>query len=317
MVKPKLKIAIKIGLSCLFVGYLLIKVDFSALASAVQNIDISSYLLSTLIAVLSSFFIAAKYYILIKNSPIHHSMTALVKINFISRFYALFLPSAVGREITRWIKVTRNQGDRLSFVAPIIFERLTFLLVLILCGSVPLLAYGPTTEIMTLRAQLLPWVILALVVIAALLSFYASSEARSLAQSISGRLFASFSAKTKMTSFIESFSLHNMGTAHYAGIVGLSLIWQVFYIGRLFTLIKAAALPLNLIDIIWMGSLVLLLQTLPISFAGIGLREGAYAFLVTRFGLPPEDGVLIGILFFSQMMFMALIGGIFELMDTT
>lgn len=317
MVKPKLKIALKIGVSCLFVGYLLFKVDLAVLTSAVKKIDISSYLLSTLVAVLSSFFIAAKYYILIKNSPIRHSMFSLLKINFISRFYALFLPSAVGREITRWIKVTRNQENRLAFVAPIIFERLTFLLVLILCGSVPLLTYGPTAEIIALRARLLPWVILALVIIAALLSFYASSGARSLAKSIAGRLFAPFSAKIRLTSLIESFSLKNMSTAQYASILSLSLIWQVFYIGRLFTLIKAAALPLNLIDIIWMGSLVLLLQTLPISFAGIGLREGAYAFLFSRFGLPPEDGVLIGILFFSQMLLMAFIGGIFELMDTT
>jgi hypothetical protein len=60
---------------------------------------------------------------------------------------------------------------------------------------------------------------------------------------------------------------------------------------------------------------VLLLQTLPISFAGIGLREGAYAYLLTLYGLPPEKGVLIGILFFSQMLIMAFVGGVFELTD--
>ena len=74
-------------------------------------------------------------------------------------------------------------------------------------------------------------------------------------------------------------------------------------------------LPLNLIDIVWMGSLVLMLQTLPISFAGIGLREGAYAYLFMLYDLPPEKGVLIGLLFLSQMLIMAFVGGIFELMD--
>ena len=317
MVKPKLKIALKVGVSCLFAGYLLLYVDISVITSAMQNIDISYFLFSTLLAVSSSFFIAAKYFTLIKNSPISHSMRSLVKINFVSRFYALFLPSAVGREFARWVKVTRNREDRLSFVAPIVFERLTFMMILILCGSVPLLTYGSTSEIDAFRERLLPGVIVALVILAALLSFFFSSGVRSVANSISDRLFAPFTAKLRLTSFIESFALNHMRKADYAGIVALSLIWQMFYIGRLFALVKAAALPLNLIDIIWMGSLVLLLQTLPISFAGIGLREGAYAFLFTLFGLPPEKGVLIGILFFSQMLLMAFIGGVLELTDTS
>jgi len=66
MVKPKLKIGLKIGVSCLFVGYLSFKVDSAEIAAAVKHVDLSFYLLSTLIAVLSNFFIAGKYYILIK-----------------------------------------------------------------------------------------------------------------------------------------------------------------------------------------------------------------------------------------------------------
>ena len=314
MVKPKLKIALKIGVSCLFVGYLSFKVDAAAIAAAVKDVDLSFYLLSTLIAVLSNFFIAAKYYLLIKESPINHSLFSLVKINFISRFYALFLPSAVGREFVRWLKVTRNQEGRTSFLASIIFERLTFLLVLILCGSIPLFVYGSIPEILVLKSRVLPWVALALALITAVLSFYLSASFRSLVKPLIRRMLSRFSAKFDIASFIESFSLENMRASYYTGIIGLSLVWQIFYISRLYTLIKAAALPLDLIDIVWMGSLVLMLQTLPISFAGIGLREGAYAYLFTLYDLPPEKGVLIGILFFSQMIVMAFVGGVFELM---
>ena len=315
MVKPKLKLALKIGVSCLFVGYLSFKVDMSAIAAALKDVDLSFYLLSTLIAVLSNIFIATKYYLLIKASPINHSIYSLVKINFISRFYALFLPTAVGREWVRWLKVTRHQEGRSSFLASIIFERLTFLIVLILCGSVPLYMYGSISEIVTLRLRLQPWVILALVIIAASLSLYVSASVRYLAKSIGGRMLNHFFDGSRVELFVESFSLNNMKAAFYAAIIGLSFVWQIFYISRLFALIKAAGLPLDLIDIVWMGSLVLLLQTLPISFAGIGLREGAYGYLFTLYGLPPEKGVLIGILFFSQMLIMAFVGGIFELLD--
>jgi uncharacterized membrane protein YbhN (UPF0104 family) len=64
-----------------------------------------------------------------------------------------------------------------------------------------------------------------------------------------------------------------------------------------------------------MAPLVLLLQIIPVSFAGIGVREGAYAYLFGLFKLPPELGVLTGILFFSQEILFAVIGGMFELHD--
>jgi uncharacterized membrane protein YbhN (UPF0104 family) len=227
----------------------------------------------------------------------------------------MFLPSAVGRELVRWVKVTRNQQGRASFAVAIVFERLTFVLVLLLCGSIPLFMYRSIPEITVLRMKLQPWLIAALVVTAVLLSFYVSTTVRSIAKSTAENLFKRHSDRLNLVALVDSFTLHNMKAAAYAGVVGLSFVWQIFYIGRLFTLIKAAALPLNLIDIVWMGSLVLLLQTLPISFAGIGLREGAYAYLFTLYKLPPEKGVLVGILFFSQMLIMAFIGGIFELLD--
>jgi len=63
----------------------------------------------------------------------------------------------------------------------------------------------------------------------------------------------------------------------------------------------------------WMASLALLIQVLPISLNGIGLREAAYAFFFRIQDLPPEAGVLIGILLFSQMFFMAAIGGVLHL----
>ena len=315
MDKPKLKIALKIGLSGLLVGYLFLKVDYAAIMAAAGQIHLSFYLLSTLIAVLSNFFIAGKYYILIKHSPIDHSLFSLVKINFISRFYALFLPSAVGREVIRWMKVTRNQKGRSAFAASIVFERVTFLLMLLLCGSIPLLVYGSTPGVSALRLHLQPWIILVLVSIAALLLLYASAKVRLLAKSVAARIFKQFYDKLNVGSFIDSFALNDMQADYYAGIVGLSLVWQIFYVSRLYMLITAAALPFDLVDIVWMGSLVLMLQTLPISFAGIGLREGAYAYLFTLYNLPPEKGILIGLLFFSQMLIMAIAGGIFELMD--
>jgi len=83
----------------------------------------------------------------------------------------------------------------------------------------------------------------------------------------------------------------------------------------MYFLFYAINLQLSIIDIAWMGSLILLLQIIPLSFAGLGVREGAFAYLFTLFGLVPEKGFLIGILFFSQMLILSAIGGILNLFE--
>jgi hypothetical protein len=59
-----------------------------------------------------------------------------------------------------------------------------------------------------------------------------------------------------------------------------------------------------------MASLVLFLQSIPLSLNGIGLREGAYAYLFSLENLPVEDGVSLGILLFSQIIIISIVGWI-------
>ncbi len=242
-------------------------------------------------------------------------MVSLVKINFITRFYALFLPSAIGREVVRWIKVTRNQNGKALFLALIVYERLTFILVLLLCGVIPLFFYKSNAEIMNLKMRILPAAILGLSFISIFLLFFIFQPVRDFVISLTHRTLKGVWTKLDVGAYFENDRLVNVPPHTIIFLLGLSIVWQIVFIGRLLVLIKAVPLPLNYIDIAWIGSLVLLLQTMPISFAGIGLRESAYAYLLSFFNLPPEKGVLIGILFFSQMLIIAFAGGIFEFFE--
>jgi hypothetical protein len=271
--------------------------------------------ISTFLAVFSGIIVAAKYYFLVKGSSINHSLASLVKINFIARFYALFLPSAIGREVVRWIKVTRNKNGKAQFLASIVFERLTFLMVLLFCGMIPLFFYKSNPEVEILRMRVLPIAAIGIFLVSVFIVFYIFPPLRDLIKSLTYLTLQRIQPKLNVKSYFENHHLKKMNVNIFASVLGLSIIWQLFFICRLLVLMKAASVPLGFMDITWIGSLVLLLQTIPISFAGIGLREGAYAYLFTLFNLPPEKGVLIGILFFSQMLVIAFVGGILELFE--
>ncbi len=242
-------------------------------------------------------------------------MASLIKINFIARFYALFLPSAIGREIVRWIKVTRNQSGKAFFGASIVYERLTFLLVLLLCGVMPLFLYKSGAELIDLRMRILPAAILGLGFISTSILLLIFQPTRGFVISLPHRALKRLWPKLDVLAYLKNDTLVKVQPHTILWLMGLSVIWQIFFIGRLLVLVKAASLPLTFIDIAWIGSLVLLLQTMPISFAGIGLRESAYAYLFSFFNLPPEKGVLMGVLFFSQMLIIALVGAVFEFFE--
>jgi len=315
MNKRYLKIILRIVISCLFIGYLFFKVDVSSVAAIMSIIDVGLYVISTLVAVFSGFIIAGKYYFLIKGSEIKHSLASLVKINFIARFYALFLPSAVGREVVRWIKVTHNKNGKAQFLASIVFERLTFLFVLLFCGIIPLFFYESNPEIEILRMRVLPIAAVGICLVSAFILLFIFAPIGDLIQSMAKSTLQRIRPKLDVDAFFENHNLKKMNANMFASTLILSILWQIFFICRLLVLFKASSVPLGIMDITWIGSMVLLLQTIPISFAGIGLREGAYAYLFTLFNLAPEKGVLIGILFFSQMLIIAFVGGILEFLE--
>jgi hypothetical protein len=315
MDKRHLKIAVKIVISSLFIGYLIFKVDVVAMVAVVGNIDVGFYGTSTLLTIFSGIVVAAKHYCLVKGSIINHSLARLVRINFIARFYALFLPSALGREVVRWIKVTHHSKGKVQFLAAIVLERLTFLFVLLLCGLIPLFFYTSNSGIENLRVRILPIAAIGLLAVSLAMMFYIFPPLRAWIQSWATAILHRIRPNLDVAAYFEDHQFNKIDVNTLAFILGLSIFWQIFFILRLLFLVKAASVPLGIIDITWIGSLVLLLQTIPISFAGLGLREGAYAYLFTLFHLSPEKGVLIGILFFTQMLIVALVGGVLEFFE--
>ena len=296
-------------------GYLSFRVDWALILSASKQIDLHLYAVSTLLTIVSVFFLGAKYFLLIRCTPISHSVLSLVKINFISRFYALFLPSALGAEVVRWYKVTRNKTGRALFLASTLFERSVFILTLLLFGMVPLFFYTSNPEILILRSRLLPFLVLGMSLVCCFIAYFLFPTTKAFLNSIFGRTLGTLRNKQNFIFFQKHFSLNNPSPSLYSHIFGLSLLWQILFLGRLFILFNAANLHLSFVDVTWMGSLVLLLQVFPISFAGLGIREGAYAYFFSVFNLPPEKGVLVGVLFFTQELIFAGLGGLLELTE--
>jgi uncharacterized protein (TIRG00374 family) len=305
------KLLFRIALSLVFLSYLVLKIDWPSLIATLFSIKPIYFFVSLLLAILNSFILALKYRTLMKPSGLYQPFLKLVKINFVSRFYAMFLSTAIGHGVIRWYKVTKNQNGRSKFLAVMALERLTFLFAILLTSILSLhLLSNP--QLNALENKILPFLWAGLAGLTLFFVYFLYSPFYNLINRTLQFLTAKLPTLVK-----RSFTSLDLAVfyRYYKVLltVFFALIWHLLFLLRVYALFLSLEVPLNFIDATWMASLVLLVQVIPLSFSGIGVRETAYAYLFKMQNLPPEQGVLVGILFFSQMLVMSLIGGALEL----
>ena len=66
------------------------------------------------------------------------------------------------------------------------------------------------------------------------------------------------------------------------------------------------------IALLWIVSVVSLVSMLPLALGGLGLREGAYAFLLQQYGVPLSLGISLSLGVFGVILTLSVIGGVVE-----
>ena len=77
-----------------------------------------------------------------------------------------------------------------------------------------------------------------------------------------------------------------------------------------FNLQAVAAEPLPLMRLMWTFQVIIILSALPISFAGLGVREGVALLLLGFYGVPPAAAVDASLLTFCAALFWAVAGAL-------
>ena len=306
----KLKLPFRITISTAFLLYIVHIVDGDKFYAGLKGIRPGFYLVSLGLLMVNSVILAAKFKILLTPSGIRQSLLNLVKINLISRFYALLLTTAVGQGVVRWYRTTKHQKNKLAFLPVLIIERASFFfsLCLFIVGSWFFLANADSRE---LGNRLLPVALFGLLGLPGIYfvaALFFKPEAPANAPNRNNK-----SIRNRILAIYASFSIFKGQSGLVLVSTGIAFIWHLTYLLRVFFLFAAVNVVIDLPHLCWMASLVLFIQVLPVSVNGIGLREGVYAYLFSLAGLPVEKGVLIGTLFFTQMLIASGTGGMIVL----
>jgi len=277
--------------------------------ATLSRVDIGWLIISSLIVLAGEALIALRLKVLLSPTSFDLPVFKLLKIGFIAWFYAFFLPSGLGLGIARWFLITGNKRGRLIFAFVTFIEKSLFFAVCILSIAVPLIVIADN-QTAGLRKALLPVLMISLVAMAILFALVlfppANRKVGEWLEAIKNRIKyrLDFLAEIRRVSSLYSGQLDKIGEA---GI--LTLLVQFAILTRIIMLFYAVGVDLPIVTALWIAALVFLIQALPISFAGLGVRESAFAYAFGLYGLRPESGVAVGVLFLGQLIMCALIGG--------
>lgn len=221
---------------------------------------------------------------------------------FEGAFFSLCLPTSIGGDVVKAYRLSDSTPGRLLAGCTVLADRLAGLAALgVLAGA----AVIGKERSLGLVATLGVGAALLATVLAVIWLAVGSLD----------RLLAVFPEPHAARQFISRLLPYQMRPSLMTRAVAWSLIVQMG--GSVAVAFVARGLGVSLPLSVWFAvvPLIALAMVLPISISGVGVREGGLAFLLAPAGVPAEQAVAIGLLWFLTTIANGLIGGLLFLLD--
>jgi uncharacterized protein (TIRG00374 family) len=299
-------VGVKLAVSVALLTYLFSITDTAALLQRLRSADL--LLLSAAVACYFTMVALAtwRWWLLLETLGVRAPLRRLGASYLVATFFNNFLPSNIGGDIVRVRDGSRITGSTTASLAVVGIDRILGFGALYALAAAAFVLGGPVErELAGARAVLAGLALLFLAL--AYLYFKPGTTRRLLSAARLDRfpwLLERFeTAKDAVHSFRAS-----LGSVLLALAVSLALhailVWYYLSIAR------ALSIPLTVSAAFLMVSLCTLLQAVPISFNGWGLREGLFTVYFSQVGLPRDSALAFSILGAGLSVMLSLSGAV-------
>lgn len=288
-------------------------IPLSDVITALRSVNPGLAAAGGLLMLLSAYLEAIALWLPLKRAGIRKTSWSVFEVKMITRFYGQFLPSelmASAVKLHRLAGPTKQWGE---VAAALAFCRLVNFLVLALLGFVFWaieMPTGPGRWVGVLLAGM------ALTLIGIHMAIVSPTVYR-VAKNVIGKLpfrtsrgkLADRFAKLGRT-MLESYRLYG---DTLPTVTFLAIIRHVVGIASFGLVALSLDIHLSYLTIGWIRVVVHTLMMLPISLAGIGVREGSLIVLLQEYSVPASEAVALAFLMFALSLAANALGGLFEI----
>jgi len=282
--------------------YLIYNTDFSAIKQVLLEINIFLFCLSFIIIISKEFFLALRWKILLALHDNHFSSLLLTKYYYISIFFGLFLPTAVGGDVVRWYYLHNNGIKHNHALSSILYERFLGIISLVFFASFSLFIDFKIAGSDAIKTTIMIILVLCLALFVVFWNFHKFLQWKWLANTITH--FKS------IVHFLENIKDYSQNRRVVIVCLILSLIAQLMGILTVYFISLSLNASVNFFYFIVFLPIVWLISMIPISIGGLGLREGTFVLLFMSIGMPKEMAIAISALVLLQIIAQGLLGGI-------
>ena len=240
-------------------------------------------------------------------------LTEIFEIGTTSTFYGLVLPGTLSGGLVRWYKLAR-QGSAVGALASLTWDRLADTAAVAIVGICGWLLSRPTDAHALIGPGLLG-------VSAGLIALYVAGFSRVVGDVVllpidaaARRLREGGWLRGKLEAVaVAARSYHGRGAAFPTRVALLSIMVQLTGSVGFFIWAQALGSPVGLAEVTWARACYTLVLLLPITFAGLGAREGVLILLLKPYGVTGADAVALSFIQLGGTFLLAMLGGVFEL----
>lgn len=288
----------------IFLMYLLIRqIDYKEFKEALANINVLGIVVVVIAYLFSIIVNALKWKVLLPETQ----LTFLIVLCFRAQFYATVLPGQLFGEASK-VTVWNNRDEDISEIAAsVIFDKIT--------GIIGQIIIGVISIYLSSKANIISykWLLIVLVGLGVFFIYISSERHFSI---IIKKLFRQIvkinnSFGNKLIEFYDAWYYF----ATKKGVLIRSILWGIFNqtsgIVSVWILSTTMGLKVGFIEYCWIIPLMSVILLLPVSFAGVGLRDTSMASMLSIFDVNKGRSLVITMSMLMAQIVAALIGGLY------
>jgi glycosyltransferase 2 family protein len=281
-------------ISIALIGYLVATQDFTDAFGLFLRTNQWLFALGLLIALSVQCLGAWRWQLLAAPVGVTLNFKESFKYFMLGNFFSLFVPGSVGGDVGRLVYIARRcEKPRLLVGLTLGVEKGLGLLGILLLTSLALFFAEQTEMVRTLY-----WPVVLLVAFSVLGIFVAKLPlVQKVLSRYDGSNFLSKLQEYQDTNLLVSSLL--LAVLSHALLVLIHIL-----------IASALSIPIGWIELTWIYGVVSLAVVLPISFNGIGIREGGYVLLLGTAGVQAEAAMSFALYWFCILLLINVMGGI-------
>jgi len=303
--KKVLSLSLKMVVSLTILILLFQRTDTGLVWKTISSIKPTIFFICLVLYAADQFLSTYRWAILLYANGLKVPFPRLVSLYFIGMFFNNLLPTMVGGDLVKGYYLYRFSGQGGKTIASIFVDRYAGFFTLLTISLISLLFGYPYV-----KDTPIPWLVILLVT--GLFSFSLILWVERLHNRAMGWIerIRVFRVNERIESFYRAVMVYRGNPGVLLKVFGLSFIVQLIGITLIYLLSRGFSLSIPIWYFFLLVPVAISISMVPISIAGLGVREGAFVFLFGRVGVSSHEALSLSLAWFSVTLVLSLIGGI-------